>query len=99
LLHDNILKNNDKMNVTNFINSIVPANYFLTKSMELSKITTSGTLWYTKKFLVYYYHIFLSDNITLRDDAIRIREIFDDYIFSLPETVKEDATKFFLFEL
>ena len=78
-----------------FINSIIPGNYFLTKSMELSKITTSGTLWYTKKFLVYYYHIFLSDNITLRNDVNRIREIFDDYIISLPQNVREKATNFF----
>ncbi|GHT75380.1 hypothetical protein AGMMS50262_10500 [Bacteroidia bacterium] len=63
--------------------------------MELSKITTSGTLWYTKKFLVYYYQIFLSDNITLRDDVTHICEIFNDYISSLPEIVREDATKFF----
>lgn len=83
------------MNPEQFINSIVPANYFLTKSMELSKITTSGTLWYTKKFLVYYYHIFLSENITLRSDITSIRSILDNYINSLPENVRENATNFF----
>jgi hypothetical protein len=83
------------MNANDFIDSIVPGNYFLTKSMELSKIKSSGTLWYTKKFLVYYYYIFLSDNITLRDDIIRIREFFDNFIASLPNQVKEDATRFF----
>jgi len=78
-----------------FIDSIIPGNYFLTKSMELSKITTSGTLWYTKKFLVYYNQIFLSDNITVRRDVDFIRSIFEDYINSLPENIQENATNFF----
>ena len=78
-----------------FLDSIIPGNYFLTKSMELSKITTSGSLWYTKKILVYYYHIFLSDNITFRDEVTRIREIFDEYISSLPDAVQENAKNFF----
>jgi len=83
------------MTSTQFINSIIPGNYFLTKSMELSKITTSGTLWYTKKFLVYYYQIFLSDNITARNNVDFIRSIFDDYINSLPENIRQKATDFF----
>lgn len=83
------------MDISNFINFMVPANYFLTKSMELSKISSSGTLWYTKKFVVYYNSIFLADNITLRDDAVRIQAVFDDYISSLPEIAQADATNFF----
>jgi hypothetical protein len=31
----------------------------------------------------------------LRNDVIRIREIFDNYIISLPENVRENATNFF----
>ncbi|MCL2412758.1 MAG: HNH endonuclease [Bacteroidales bacterium] len=61
----------------------------------MSKITTSGTLWYTKKFLVYYYQIFLSNNITARNDVNFIRSIFDDYINSLPENIREHAINFF----
>jgi hypothetical protein len=63
--------------------------------MELTKINSSGTLWYTKKFLVYYYYIFLSDNITVRDDIAVICDIFDKYISSMPEQVQTDATQFF----
>jgi len=83
------------MSLSQFIDSVIPGNYFLTKSMELSKVTTSGTLWYTKKFLVYYYYIFLSDNIIVGNDVDTIRSIFDDYINSLPENIQENATNFF----
>ena len=83
------------MNTKAFIDSLVPANYFLTKSMELSRITSCGTLWYTKKFLVYYYYIFLSDNIMVRADADNICEIFDQYIDSLPTQLQSDANNFF----
>ena len=38
-----------------FANSLLPGNYALTKSMELTKVQNSGTLWYTKKFLTLYY--------------------------------------------
>ena len=43
-----------------FYESLLPGNYALTKSMELTKVSNSGTLWYTKKFLTLYYFIFLS---------------------------------------
>ena len=32
-----------------FLESLLPGNYALTKSMELTKVQDSGTLWYTKK--------------------------------------------------
>jgi len=83
------------MNSSEFTKTLIPGNYFLTKSMELSKITSSGTLWYTKKFLVYYYYIFLSDNIIYSSDVTAICKLFDDYINSLPENVRESATNFF----
>jgi len=63
--------------------------------MELSRTKTSGTLWYTKKFLVYYSQIFLFDNITVRSDVDFIRFIFDDYINSLPENIRKSAINFF----
>ncbi len=88
-------KNFLSMNTKAFINSIIPANYFITKSMELTKSQTSGTLWYTKKFIVLYYYIFLNDNITTLAVANEICDIFDNYIDSLPEDLQEDATDYF----
>lgn len=52
------------MDTNEFLNGIIPGNYFITKSMELTKSQSSGTLWYTKKFIVLYYYIFLNNNIT-----------------------------------
>ena len=78
-----------------FISTLVPGNYYLTKSMELSRIQTSGTLWYTKKFLVLYYYIFLADNITVRSTVSEICAIFDDYIDSLPASLHQAASDFF----
>ncbi len=45
--------------VNDFVNDLTPGNYFLTKSTEISKISTAGTLWYLKKFLVLYDAVFL----------------------------------------
>ena len=42
-----------------FVDKILPGNYWLSKSMEFVKIKSSGTLWYLKKWIVYYYYIFL----------------------------------------
>lgn len=78
-----------------FYNNILPGNYALTKSMELTKINTSGTLWYTKKFLVLYYFVFLTNDIYTRTYINKIVEIFDDYINSLDNSLKSCAEKFF----
>lgn len=78
-----------------FKNSLLPGNYALTKSMELTKIRSSGTLWYTKKFLVLYYYIFLSSDIMTREYINKIIQLFDNYISSLDESVRDDAEKFF----
>lgn len=83
------------MDTKRFIDEIIPANYFITKSMELTRLSTSGTLWYTKKLLVYYYFIFLTDKILYSGYVTEICSIFDAFIASLPETVREDATRFF----
>lgn len=83
------------MDARKFIDEIIPANYFITKSMELTRLNTSGTLWFTKKFLVYYYYIFLSDSIQYSGYVSEIRGIFDEYISSLPEIVQDDARLFF----
>ena len=61
------------------INKLTPGNYWLTKSMEFNKVNSSGTLWYLKKWITYYYYIFLKDNLYDRDHD-DIIEIFNDYI-------------------
>jgi len=78
-----------------FIDSLLPGNYALTKSMELTKESRCGTLWYTKKFLVLYYYVFLSDDIQTRAYIDKAVAIFDRYIDSLPEKVQGDARLFF----
>lgn len=78
-----------------FLKNILPGNYFITKSMELTKSQSSGTLWYTKKFIVLYYYIFLSNNITTSSIVKEIIKIFDDYIKSLPLKLQKEAEDFF----
>ena len=81
--------------VQNFINNITPSNYFITKSMEISKISYSGTLWYTKKYLVLYDAIFLTKKIRTREGINEIKSNFENYISTLPDSQKEEATSFF----
>ena len=81
--------------IESFIESITPSNYFITKSMEISKVKSSGTLWYTKKFLVLYDAIFISKKIDKINGIREIRSNFENYINTLPESVKKEAEKFF----
>lgn len=78
-----------------FYSSILPGNYALTKSMELTKIQSCGTLWYTKKFLVLYYYIFLSNEILTQEYIEKVTNSFDLFIDSLDDSVKESAYNFF----
>ncbi|MDE5715582.1 MAG: HNH endonuclease [Anaeroplasmataceae bacterium] len=78
-----------------FFENLLPGNYALTKSMELTKVSTSGSLWYTKKFLVLYYYIFLTNDIYTREYINKIINSFDNYIESLDPIVKAEATEFF----
>ncbi len=80
--------------VQNFINNIIPGNYWITKSMEFTKLQTSGTLWYLKKWIVLYKFIFLKESINL-DTYNDIIRIFDQYINSLPKKVQKEAENFF----
>lgn len=82
-------------NIELFTDSLTPGNYFLTKSMEITKINTSGTLWYLKKFLVLYDAIFLSKIIRNANGITKIKENFESYIESLPESQHEEAINFF----
>lgn len=77
-----------------FIDSILPWNYWITKSMEFSKINTCWTLWYLKKWMVYYNYIIMNPDIY--DDIYdKIIGIFNSFIESLPENVQQEATNFF----
>ena len=78
-----------------FKDSLLPGNYALTKSMELTKIKSSGTLWYTKKFIVLYYYVFLSKDLMTREYITKVNEAFDNYISGLDEEVKDSARAFF----
>jgi len=83
-----------------FEQTILPGNYTLTKSYEISKITKSGSLWYIKKWIVLYYYIFsLRDkdnkNRPVKDYISRICDEFDSYIDSMPNELKSEAKKFF----
>ena len=75
--------------------NLIPCNYFLTKSMEFTRESVSGTLWYLKKYLVLYYNIFLNDGVSTEDGIQKIINIFEQFIESLPEESREDATNFF----
>mgnify|MGYP000520818397 CR=1 FL=1 len=50
---------------------------------------------YTKKFLTLYYYVFLSNDIETSAYRPAVVEIFDRYIASLPEAVRESAERFF----
>lgn len=78
-----------------FKGSLLPGNYALTKSMELTKVQSSGTLWYTKKFIVLYYYVFLSNELMTREYINKVNEAFRNYIEGLDESVKEEAERFF----
>ena len=78
----------------NFIDSILPWNYWITKSMEFSKVETCWTLWYLKKWMVYYNYIIMNPNIY--DDIYeKIIDIFNNFIESLPTDVQQKATEIF----
>lgn len=78
-----------------FQSTILTGNYALTKSMELTKVQSSGTLWYIKKFLILYFYVFLSNDIMTHEYVDKVVECFEVYINSLPETIQDDARQFF----
>ena len=78
-----------------FEKTLLPGNYALTKSMELTRVQTSGTLWYTKKYLVLYYYVFLSKEIQTNEYVENVIKAFDIYIDSMDEKIKTKAKEFF----
>ena len=83
------------MSYQDFKDSLLPGNYALTKSMEQSKVTTSGTLWYMKKYLVLYNYIFLTDDIFTKEYIAKVIRDFDNFRSGLDERLREKASKFF----
>ncbi len=83
------------MGFEDFYRSLLPGNYALTKSMELTRKRTCGTLWYMKKFLVLYYYVFLSRDIMTREYIEKAVNAFDNYIAGLDEAVRPDAERYF----
>lgn len=77
-----------------FITNILPWNYWITKSMEFVKIQSSWTLWYLKKWIVFYYYVFLKEELFDKDYE-EIKSIFDNFISSLPTNIKDSANDFF----
>ncbi len=63
--------------------------------MELTRVQTSGTLWYTKKYLVLYYYVFLSKEIQTNEYVENVIKAFDIYIDSMDEKIKTKAKEFF----
>lgn len=78
----------------NIIEKITPGNYWLTKSMEFNRVNSSGTLWYLKKWVVYYYYVFMKGSLYTKDYN-EIKLIFINYINSLPVQLRDSATNFF----
>jgi len=62
--------------------------------MEFSKKNTSGTLWYLKKWFVYYHYVFMKDEL-FDNDYSEIIDIFNDFIKSLNPKLKNRAEEFF----
>lgn len=78
-----------------FLGSLLPGNYALTKSMELTRVRDSGTLWYTKKFLTLYYFVFLSNDIMTTEYRQKVIDIFDSFIAGMDEELQPQAKAFF----
>jgi hypothetical protein len=78
----------------NFLETILPANYWLSKSMEFTKRNSCGTLWYLKKWFTCYYFVFLKDEIFEKDYKEMIK-IFENFIQSLPKEIQKEAENYF----
>lgn len=87
------MSNKDKFEAE-FIEKLVPGNYWITKSMDQMRNEYSGTFWYMKKWLIWYNYIFLKEEIFKNDYDI-IKKYFDNFVNSLDKEIKEDASIFF----
>ncbi|MFW6030334.1 MAG: hypothetical protein ACOCRO_08785, partial [Halanaerobiales bacterium] len=81
------------VDLSKFTESYMPDNHWLSKSMEVGKLSY-GTYWYMKKMMVYYYYIFILKKLE-RTEIKEIEENFNEFIDSLPEKAKDEAKEFF----
>lgn len=79
--------------LSKFIDSYLPDNHWLSKSMEVGRLDY-GTYWYMKKMMVYYYYIFILKKME-RKEISEIKENFNEFIDSLPKEAKKEAEDFF----
>lgn len=77
-----------------FIEYYLPENHWLTKSMEFSKMQDLGTYWHLKKFIVFYYYIFIKGALE-KNELIEISNIFNNFIDSLTENQRVNASNYF----
>ena len=77
-----------------FLKELLPGNYWLSKSMEFSKIENSGTLWYLKKFIVYYNYLLLKNDF-FENDEKEINANFNTFISTLDNSLKKTANDYF----
>lgn len=78
-----------------FKKSLLPGNYALTKSMEVDKVQSSGSLWYLKKYIVLYNTVYLTNDIETDEYIQKVINCFDKYISGLAEEQKKGAKEFF----
>lgn len=83
---------NDK--IKNFLDNYAPGNHWSSKSMELSRNDDKGTYWYLKKFVTFYYFVFIQKKLD-RDGIKQISNLFETYCNSVPEKSKDKAFSFF----
>ncbi|WP_323668956.1 HNH endonuclease signature motif containing protein [Aliarcobacter butzleri] len=86
------------ISIESFVEKILPGNYCITKSMDFSKVDYSGTLWYLKKWMVYYNYLFFKDNITTTDYE-KIVDVFNKFIQTLPTGEARKNAENFFFEV
>ncbi len=77
-----------------FIDNYAPGNHWSSKSMELSRNDDKGTYWYLKKFVTFYYFVFIQKKLD-RDGLRQISSIFENYCNSVPEESRDKAFDFF----
>jgi 5-methylcytosine-specific restriction endonuclease McrA len=81
------------LDLSKFLESYMPDNHWLSKSMELGKLEY-GSYWYLKKMMVYYYYIFILKRLE-KSEINEIKNNFNSFIDSLPEEAKCEAYDFF----
>ena len=62
--------------------------------MEVSRNDVKGTYWYIKKFVTFYYFVFVKKQLD-RNGLKQISDIFENYCESVATEVKDKAYEFF----